>query len=140
MIMIGRIKRFLSLKSGEKLFFFEAFFSQVVTGFILKVIPFRWIPGFFSGPSKIRTKPSDEILGEIRNSLDRAGYVSPWRNKCLVKTLAGRCMLNRRGINSTVCLGVAKDSSNKTLAHAWLVAEGFEIVFRGDGYIEIKSF
>ncbi len=44
---------------------------------------------------------------------------TPWRNGCLVQTLATAIMLRQRGVSSTLYLGVAKDSSN-LMAHSWL--------------------
>ena len=42
---------------------------------------------------------------------------------CLEKALAGKWMLRRRGISSTMYVGMARDGE-KFVAHAWLVGEG----------------
>src|ERR1700689_1158499 len=46
-----------------------------------------------------------------------------WRSMCLEKALAGKWMLRRRGIASTMYVGVAK-RDGEIIAHAWLVGEG----------------
>ncbi len=45
---------------------------------------------------------------------------TPWKSNCLVHALAAKIMLRRRGIASTVYLGVAKDRGKDLNAHAWL--------------------
>ncbi len=69
-----------------------------------------------------------ELIDFIRRAIQQAGKVSPWKNRCLVSSLAGRCMLRRRKIESEVSLGVAKDAGGNVIAHAWLRAGGVEIV------------
>lgn len=41
----------------------------------------------------------------------------PWRSECLEQAVAAKVMLRRRGIDSTLYLGVARDPFE---AHAWL--------------------
>jgi hypothetical protein len=55
--------------------------------------------------------------------LERAARHTWWRSMCLEKALAGRWMLRRRGIPSTMYVGMAKRDGN-FIAHAWLVGEG----------------
>jgi transglutaminase superfamily protein len=55
--------------------------------------------------------------------LERAARTTWWRSMCLEKALAGKWMLRRRGIASTMYVGVAKHGT-EFIAHAWLVGEG----------------
>ena len=50
-----------------------------------------------------------------------------WESQCLVKAIAGMKMLERRGIDSTLYLGTARDESGKMIAHAWLRSGPFYI-------------
>ena len=43
-----------------------------------------------------------------------------WESQCLVKAIAAMRMLEKRGIESTLYLGTAKDESGELIAHAWL--------------------
>jgi len=52
-------------------------------------------------------------------------------SKCLVQAIAGRNLLRRYGVRSTIYIGVAKDSRNWLSAHAWVEAEG-QTVIGGD--------
>ena len=148
----GQLRKFFALSCREKRFFAEAFVLHLWVGLALKVVPFRRIPGVFASPqfdaptkeedqSRTRTCPDEvgsvgTVVGSrqsedvvlIRGAIQRAGKVSPWKNRCLVSSLAGRCMLRRRKIESEVSLGVAKDAGGNVIAHAWLRAGGVEIV------------
>jgi hypothetical protein len=80
------------------------------------------------------------VVEKIQVAVQRAGWISPWRNRCLVSSLAGRCMLRRRQINSQIHLGIAKNAAEKTIAHAWLEAEGYEVVRKHGDYHDIYIF
>ncbi|HVV44135.1 MAG TPA: lasso peptide biosynthesis B2 protein, partial [Bryobacteraceae bacterium] len=67
---------------------------------------------------------SGESTGvRIGAMLERVARHTWWRSMCLEKALAGRWMLRRRGIPSTMYVGMAKRDGN-FIAHAWLVGEG----------------
>lgn len=139
-IVISGIAKFGKLTPMEQMLFLEALVLHLWTGLLLKIIPFRWIRRVFSSrKSKVESRKSEEIE-LIRNAIQRAGRVSPWRNKCLVSSLAGRCMLRRRKISSQLSLGVAKNQQGKTIAHAWLKSVDCEIVERRGDYTELFSF
>lgn len=136
---MGRFRKFGALSWSEKLLLSEAYFMHLTTGLILKAIPFRWIPTLFSSQSSVHSPQSEEIE-LIRTAVQRAGMVSPWRNRCLVSSLAARCMLRRRKIHSQLSLGVAKDDGGKMIAHAWLMAGEAEIVPKGADFQQLYQF
>lgn len=47
---------------------------------------------------------------------------TPWNSNCLAQALAGQIMLGRRGVASTIHLGVMREPSGRLAAHAWLSA------------------
>lgn len=55
-------------------------------------------------------------------AIQAASARTPWASTCLVQALAGLVMLSRRGIDATICLGVAKAEDGQAAmdAHAWL--------------------
>ncbi len=81
-----------------------------------------------------------KTVEEIKTAVARASAVSPWRNKCLVSSLAARRMLNRRKIASRVSLGVAKNAVGKTVAHAWITAGEVEMVEKAGDFTELYNF
>jgi hypothetical protein len=59
-------------------------------------------------------------LIRVRNAVDVMSRHTFWESKCLVRAIAAMKMLERRGIESTLYLGTARDESGGMIAHAWL--------------------
>jgi len=135
-----RCRRFVELPYREKRFFLEAFLLHLWVGLLLKIIPFRWIPQWFSNSLSSVSGPQPADLELIRTAIIRAGDVSPWKNKCLVSSLAARKMLKRRRISSQLSLGVARGPDGKVIAHAWLKAGESMIIENSAKFTEIYSF
>ena len=69
-----------------------------------------------------------EITGAIRIVVERA----PFEYSCLAQAFAAKAMLRRRGIASTLYLGVYPGSRAVLRAHAWLRC-GATVVTGGEG-------
>ena len=124
----------------------EAFVYQLYIGLLLKFIPFRKIPGMFPNPEPgtqppitIGTEPTT-LLEAIKYATNVVCPFTPWKNKCLVKSLSARRMLSERGIQSQLSLGVSKDNNSRTIAHAWLKFDDFEVVEKDGDYLELHLF
>lgn len=57
---------------------------------------------------------------------------------CLTQAEAGQILLARRGIASTVCLGVRETAIGALAAHAWLISDGRVVI--GGGAHGIAGF
>ena len=67
--------------------------------------------------------PADALADTLRRvgwAVSAAARHVPWRSTCLDQALTGVSILRRRGIATTVCLGVAKQSDGGLEAHVWL--------------------
>ena len=120
--------------------FLEAVVLHLWIGLLLKFIPFRQIPRLFSSPQFSVFNLRSEAIEQVRVTIQRAGRVSPWKNRCLVSSLAGRCMLRRRQIGSHLSLGVAKGPDDRTVAHAWLSSGDVEVTGKHGDYHELFVF
>ena len=138
--MLQKFRKFDKLSRSEQLLFSEACFLQLTTGLLLKFIPFKWIPKLFSCRERETPEVERETLIQLKTAILLSGRYSPWKNKCLVSSLAARRMLNRRRIPSQLSLGVAKGVNGKMIAHAWLKADDFEIVEKGGDFSELHMF
>ena len=135
-----RWKRFLSLTGNERHLFIESFLLHLWVGLLVKVIPFRWIARLFTGhPSSVSGMQSEEIES-VKRAIQRAGSISPWKNRCLVSSLVGRSMLNRRNIPSQLSLGVSKDAGGRTVAHAWLISGTVDVTGKQGDFQELFVF
>lgn len=65
------------------------------------------------------TRFGKEILAVQRAVRLLARYV-PWHSQCLDQALAVQHMLTRRGLHTTLYLGMRKDNNKNWLAHAWV--------------------
>jgi hypothetical protein len=91
---------------------------------ILFVLPFRWI-----APRLGRTvkTPSQRASADRLADARRIGWAVsltarklPWHSRCLVCAVTAKVMLQRRGLPSTLYLGVRREDDRKVSSHAWL--------------------
>ena len=61
-----------------------------------------------------------KTLRMISQAINIVSKYTLWESQCLVKAIAAMRMLEKRGIESTLYLGTAKDESGELIAHAWL--------------------
>ena len=79
-------------------------------------------------------------VADIKWALYSAIRVCHRKNKCLVQCIAGKRMLARRGIESKIFMGVRHNVEKMIIAHAWLKAGDFEVVEKGDDYLELSKY
>jgi len=97
--------------------------------------------GKFPDDSDTNTARSRTTVGaRVGASVERVARVTWWRSMCLEKALAGKWMLRRRGIPSTMYVGMARQGS-EFVAHAWLVGEGQTLTGAGKvSYAALAAF
>ena len=108
----------------------------------LKVIPFRRFKRLLGPPGEKdrpgEREPSDPAPPQVRT-------VARWLRRiarrhddtCLAQALAGRVMMRRRGLASTVSFGVREDDGGDLKFHAWLVHD--DRVITGGGGLRAFS-
>lgn len=142
---IKRINKFLfKLSIEEKLLFIEAFFlTGLMRAKILKV-PFNKLKkelGTYNTESA-----DDVVLGDykiariVRNVVVTISKFTPWESLCLVQAMTVQRMLKKRGISTTIYLGVNKENKNM-VAHAWIrCGQMFVTGGDGSGYATVAKF
>lgn len=68
----------------------------------------------------------------VGNAVTRIAEKTPWESKCMVQALTAQYLLHRKGISTTLYLGVGKDDEGNMIAHAW-IRSGRCYVTGGDG-------
>lgn len=122
---MGKLATFLALDSTDRWATLEALSELAIAQALVRSVPpGRWRTRF--GPVA-RGEPSGEILPEllepvrrIRLAITRASRNLPTDPNCLPQALAGRRMLERRGIASSLYLGFQRDAEGRPHFHAWL--------------------
>jgi Transglutaminase-like superfamily len=105
----------------------EAAFALAAARLMLRILPFTATMKLVgSGEARgadeaAPRRTADPVAAGVGVAVNRAAARLPWRFTCLTRSLAGRMMLMRRGVPSTIVFGVAKDVE-RIHAHAWLIA------------------
>jgi hypothetical protein len=143
----GRLHRFVRLDRQRRALLAEAAACLLLTRVALLVVPFPHLArrlGTFMAPGDVRvahvrsTAAQDhaDVASAVAWAVSRAARHVPFRAICLPQAVAARIMLSRRGIDSVLCLGVAKGRDKPLDAHAWLDAAGIEVT----GYPVARDF
>ncbi|QSF45671.1 lasso peptide biosynthesis B2 protein [Paenibacillus tianjinensis] len=81
-------------------------------------------------------------IRQITRAIRVGSKVTPWKSTCMVRAVAGLKMLEKRGIDSTLYMGVAKDKQGRMIAHAWLRSGSYYV--SGDdvmkGFVVVEKF
>lgn len=98
----------------------EAWFLSGLARLAISLLPFRAITPFLGQAGaesrEEETAALEHTIRKVAWALGAAGRRTPWASTCLAMALAGRAMLHRRGLSSTLTLGLAPGLA----AHAWL--------------------
>ena len=116
--------KFLRLSSSDRRLFVEAAIWLGIGRLAVLVVPFRRIAPFLGRhmAESPQTTESEhkEIAERISWVVQTASRHMPWECKCLTQAIACKSMLKRRGLRTTLYLGVAKGDEENLKAHAWL--------------------
>lgn len=142
---VKRINKFLfKLSIKEKLLFVEAFFlTGLMRAKILKV-PFNKLKkelGTYNTESADDVVLDDYNIAKIvRDVVVTISKFTPWESLCLVQAMTVQRMLKKRGISTTIYLGVNKENKNM-VAHAWIrCGQMFVTGGDGSGYATVAKF
>lgn len=137
--MFKNFRRFIALPARQRRLHTEALLLLFMAKFLLILLPVKSVLKIsFTGKSPEQGLVLNVLL-EIKKALHNADRVAFWKNRCLVKSIAGRWMLQRRNIPGFISFGVIRGKDKKLTAHAWLTAEGFEVVEKGGDYLELSA-
>ncbi|NCJ08052.1 lasso peptide biosynthesis B2 protein [Synechococcales cyanobacterium C] len=91
---------------------------------LILTVPFKHIAphlGTHRAESSLSLSPEEAIVArEVSQAIWRAARNTPWKSNCLAQAIAAKRMLQRRGVSSTLYLGVNKDAAGELAAHAWV--------------------
>ena len=60
------------------------------------------------------------FVEKVTWAIEAVRWATPWDSNCLARSIAGKRMLRKRGLASTLYLGVSKSDPKTLIAHAWL--------------------
>lgn len=112
----GRARRLVSRDGADAA---EALACLALARVAVIALPFRMLAPRLG----VRQAETPAIAGphpasrRVAWAVAAAARRAPWRSECLEQAIAAKAMLRRRGIASTLYLGMARDP---VTAHAWL--------------------
>jgi hypothetical protein len=114
----------LRLSWADRLLLIEALLWLGLARLAILALPFRWIAPHL-GQHMAESAPSEapqqaSRLRRIAWAVRTASRHTPWESACLAQAVAGKRMLRRRGLQSTLYLGVTRNGDERLDAHAWL--------------------
>jgi len=119
-----RLKKIFRHPASDQWFLFEALGWLCWAKLLLLFVPFRWIASRLGRVKGETPSPISEV--ERRLALRVSWAVQsvalnlPLGFVCLPQAIAAKWMLRRRGLASTLYLGLRKGEGLKLGAHAWL--------------------
>jgi len=135
------LSKFLSLNSSKRFVLIEAILFIYSVKAILLVLPIKKVMNISLTKKETKECNDPEILLELKWALQNANDLSLWKNRCLINSIAGRWLLQRRGITSLIFFGLKHDHhKNQLIAHAWLMVGGFYMVDSGLDWHEISRY
>ncbi|MCT8138138.1 lasso peptide biosynthesis B2 protein [Anaerobacillus sp. CMMVII] len=128
--MVNKLKVFFKLDRKTKLLLVEAYL-YLGWARILKVLPFAKVApslGIQMEETSLTLKNANkETLRSVSHAIHVMSKYTFWESQCLVKAIAAMRMLEKRGVESTLYLGTAKDTKGILIAHAWLRSGPFYV-------------
>lgn len=119
-----RLRRFFRRSWRDRLLLIEATVWLGLARLAIAALPFRWLAPYLG--QQQRESPTTDVpdphehVRRISRAVATMSWHAPWQSTCLAQAMAAKMMLRRRGIYSTLYLGVAKDGEEGLVAHAWL--------------------
>ncbi|MCM3127342.1 lasso peptide biosynthesis B2 protein [Paenibacillus provencensis] len=117
------LRSFTKQKPAMRKLIIEAFFYLAYAR-VINLRPFSKVAQMLGCENEETSYDQSSVLDPVRlrvaKAIDMTAKHTPWRSECLVTSIAGMRMLNRRNIESTLYLGVARNESGGMNAHAWL--------------------
>ena len=127
--MQTRLSKFIKLPAPDRRLLVSAVVSLIRARFTVMFVPVRKI--LLAAPQNA-AESSDTDAERISWAVETAARIVPTAKNCLVRAIAGREMLARRGVSSQIRLGVAKNSPDILSAHAWLECGGMIVTGEGE--------
>jgi len=121
---MSRLNQLIRLPGADRRALVEAACCLAVASIRLRVVPFAKIAprlGRHMAESPVADdEGAEHTIERVRWAIQAAAHTLPWRPACFPQALAAVSMLRRRGVGSTLYLGV--DPHQSMEAHAWVRA------------------
>lgn len=122
-VLASKTKTFFTIDNKLKIEFIQAFIYEGMYRAFILFVPFNKL-------KKRMGRHNEESVATVDKKIYKEAIhvtwvvtliasKTPWESKCLVQALTAQKMLKKKGISTTIYLGVRKEGSEMK-AHAWL--------------------
>ena len=143
-VLLRKLRTLRQLSWWQRALWLEAWLWLGLARFLVLTIPFKHIAphlGTHQTESGSTLSPEEtKIARLVGRAVHSAAHNTPWNSNCLARAIAAKRMLRRRGVGSTLYLGVNKDEVGDLAAHAWVRCGEFWLTGgRGDLHYTVVS-
>ena len=106
----------------DYILFVEAWFLLHFAKLVIRLMPFKKIASLIGSlhvESTYDLQSIEEPL-KIAHAVRRASRYTLHESKCYDQALAAKALLGQIGLPATIYFGLAKESENQLIAHAWV--------------------
>jgi hypothetical protein len=130
---MSNLSKFSKLSATEKGLYFEAVITSIKIKLMVTCLPLRWYASYLGKQHLVTDEYTIEnsysVIFKVSQAIVRCQKTVPWPTRCLVNAITAKKMLKKRGLESTLYLGVSKENE-KMKAHAWLRCGTFFVTGR----------
>jgi hypothetical protein len=115
-------QNFMLAPAEDKRLFLQALIWSIKVRFCMVFLPFRYYRELLG---KMQTEAVNTVTDmqptlQIKTIVSAVCRHTPWESKCLVEAVVCKKLLQKRGIETTLYLGILMDGNKGLKAHAWL--------------------
>ena len=139
------VKKFIKLSLNDKSLILKVVIITAISRWQMLNVSFEKLQkklGRYNDESYYNILEVEEInyLRKIRWAVTSVANNTPWESKCLVKAMTIQSILHRKGMETTLYLGINKDN-NILVAHSWIRCGNLYITGGdGTGYAVVAKF
>jgi hypothetical protein len=136
-MLLNKARKFVVLPFSLKWLFLKSALWILAIRVALRLLPFNRVREFLVQRGRVhshRSLPVDMVrINEIIRAVDVSGRFLIRQRPCLTTAMVAQMMLAQQGYDTTLRIGVARQTPKSIQAHAWLEREGQIVIGRIPG-------
>ena len=121
-----KINKYLRMPASTKMLLIEAFFWSLIANIVIGRLPLKYYTRLLlinqqKTQTSKRSQEMDELVCQIKSTICILVKNAPWKVKCYSQAIVAKQLFHKKGLNTTLKLGLAKDDNKQLIAHAWLL-------------------
>lgn len=150
MLSVSNFKKFSRVDFGMKFMALEALYLSALYRVMILRCEFKNVSKNFGVKGQLGSMEGElsnyKIAKKVSVVANKVCDITPWESKCLVRAMVAQKMLKKRGVETTMYLGVSTEinkgsNSKDMIAHAWLRYGSFFVTGgNGNDFVKVANF